>query len=40
MSKLDLTDGREHAENPDHVHELVEHRRGFRVPVVVHVGRP
>lgn len=35
-----LTDSCEHAENPYYVDELAEHRRGFRIFVLVHLGRP
>lgn len=35
-----LTDGREHAENPRHVHEFAQHRCRFRILIVVHVGWP
>lgn len=34
-----LTDGREHAENPDHVNEFVEHRSRLRILVIVHFRR-
>lgn len=34
-----ITDGREHAENPYDVHESAEHRRRFRILVIVHVGQ-
>jgi len=35
-----LTDSCEHAENPYYVYELAEHRSGFRIFVLVHIGRP
>lgn len=37
--KKKLTDGHKHAENPYHVNEFAEHRRRFRIPVIVHLGR-